>query len=248
MMKTVRRRIVLLSALLLACYGSAAAQSSIERPLITVTGQAEVKVAPDEVVFNLEVETLNKELATAKALNDESVRKVLALARKYQIPERNVQTDYISVTPRYYQASGPEDRSRDREFLGYEVSKRIVIILSDVSRTESLLSDALTTGVNYVRGVEFRSTQIRKIKDQARMLAIRAAQEKAIALTREIGQTIGKAYTIREDEPGRYDNRTMMQNNSIVGGSGATTSDDETTIALGQISIQARVVVSFELK
>nr|MBA3766585.1 SIMPL domain-containing protein [Acidobacteriota bacterium] len=216
-------------------------------PLITVTGQAEVKVAPDEVVFNLEVETLNKELASAKALNDESVRRVLALARKYEIPARNVQTDYISVVPKYYEASGPEDRSRNREFLGYEVSKRIVIILSDVSRTESLLSDVLTTGVNYVRGVEFRSTQIRKAKDQARMLAIRAAQEKAIALTREIGQTIGKAFSIREEEPGSYDNRSRS-NNFVISGGGATASADETTIALGQISIQARVVVSFELK
>lgn len=246
LMKTVRRRIVLLLVLLIACYGIAPAQSPLDKPLITVSGQGEVKVAPDEVVFRLEVETLNKELAAAKALNDESVRRVLALARKYQIPERNVQTDYINVTPRYYQASGPEDRGRDREFLGYEVSKRIVIILNDVTRTESLLSDALTTGVNYVRGVEFRSTQIRKIKDQARQLAIRAAQEKAIALTREIGQTIGKAYSIREDEPGRYDNRA--QSNSLISSGSATTSDDETTIAMGQISIQARVVVSFELK
>ncbi len=235
---------MLLPAFLIACCLSAAGQGALDKPLITVTGQAEVKVAPDEVVFNLEVETLNKELATAKALNDESVRRVLALARRYQIPERNMQTDYISVVPKYYEATGPEDRRRDREFLGYEVSKRIVIILSDVSRTESLLSDVLTTGVNYVRGVEFRSTQIRKFKDQARTLAIRAAQEKATALTREIGQTIGKAYSIREDEPGRYDN--MMQNTTVGVSAGA--SAEETTIALGQISIQARVVVSFELK
>jgi uncharacterized protein YggE len=246
MMNTVRRRIVLLSALLMACYGSAAAQSSIERSLITVTGQAEVKVAPDEVVFRLEVETMNKELATAKALNDESVRKVLALARKYQIPERNVQTDYISVVPKYYQTSIPEDRHRNGEFLGYEVSKRIVIILNDVSRTESLLSDALTTGVNYVRGVEFRSTQIRKIKDQARQMAIRAAQEKAVALTREIGQTIGKAHMIREDDPGPYDNRAQSNVSGMI--AGGDISGEETTIALGQISIRARVVVSFELK
>lgn len=169
----------------------------------------------------------------------------MALARKYQIPERNFQTDYISVVPKYYQTSIPEERHRNGEFLGYEVSKRIVIILNDVSRTESLLSDALTTGVNYVRGVEFRTTQVRKLKDQARQMAIRAAQEKAIALAREIGQTIGKAHTIREDEPSPYDNRSQNVS-GIIGG--ATASADETTIALGQISIQARVVVSFELK
>jgi uncharacterized protein YggE len=220
-------------------------QDSVYRPLITVTGQAEVKVAPDEVVFRLEVENLNKELATAKALNDESVRKVLALARSYQIPERNVQTDYISVEPKYAEANRDRDRSAAPVFLGYEVSKRIVIVLNDVSRTEGLLSDVLTAGVNYVRGVEFRSTQLRKFKDQARTLAIRAAREKAVALTHEIGQTIGKAYSISEIEPSIYDNRAMQNSSLNIGGQ---SSADETTIALGQISIQARVSVSFELK
>ena len=32
-------------------------------------------------------------------------------------------------------------------------------------------------------------------------MAIKAAQEKAIALTKEIGQSIGKAYSITEDGP-----------------------------------------------
>ena len=88
-MKTSLRRICLLLTILIACSLSVSAQVAPERPLITVTGQAEVKVAPDEVVFNLEVETLNKELAAAKTINDESVRRVLALARKYEIPARN---------------------------------------------------------------------------------------------------------------------------------------------------------------
>jgi len=240
-------RTILPVALFLACAASALAQDSTSRPLITVTGQAEVKVAPDEVVFRLVVENLNKELAAAKAVNDESVRKVLALARSHQIPERNVQTDYITVEPKYAAAETDNNRSAEPVFLGYEVSKRIVIILNDVSRTEALLSDVLMAGVNYVRGIEFRSTQIRRHKDQARTLAIRAAQEKATALSREIGQTIGKAFSITESEPGIYDNRTLMNNSSAISAGGQTASD-ETTIALGQISIQARVVVSFELR
>ncbi|HAF24035.1 MAG TPA: hypothetical protein DCK93_14205 [Blastocatellia bacterium] len=77
-------------------------------------------------------------------------------------------------------------------------------------------------------------------------MAIKAAQEKATALTREIGQTIGKAYSITEEGPNNSSLSSNARNSiSFVGGS---YSDEESTIALGQISITARVVVSFELK
>ncbi|HKQ52906.1 MAG TPA: SIMPL domain-containing protein, partial [Pyrinomonadaceae bacterium] len=48
---------------------SAAAQQVAEPPLITVTGQSEVRVAPDEVDFTLVVENLDKDLLAAKSKN-----------------------------------------------------------------------------------------------------------------------------------------------------------------------------------
>ena len=56
---------------------SALAQDDKTRPLITVSGQAEVLVVPDEVVFSLNAVTRDKDLLVAKARNDEIVRKFL---------------------------------------------------------------------------------------------------------------------------------------------------------------------------
>jgi uncharacterized protein len=233
------RRIPLILMLLL--FSSLCAWAQNDKALITVSGQAEISVTPDMAVFNLEVESLDKDLARAKAVNDESVRKTLAIAKTYNIAPADIQTSYISVDTRY-----AEYEDKPRVFLGYEVSKKIVLTLRDMSRIESLLSDVIKAGVNKVGGINFRTTQIRQHKDRARQMAIKAAQEKAIALTKEIGQTIGKAYSITEDgiESSSSNNFSANSRGSVSG----DYSDAEGTIAIGQIPVTARVTVSFELK
>src|SRR5882672_5829487 len=94
------KKILLLLALTLTA-SSAFAQEKVDRSLITVTGQAEVLVVPDEVAFNLRVVTTEKELAAAKEKNDQIVKTLLALARKYQIPSPQVQTDHIALSKTY---------------------------------------------------------------------------------------------------------------------------------------------------
>jgi uncharacterized protein YggE len=112
----------------------AKAQSAPDRPLITVSGQAEILAVPDEVVFNLNATTVDKDLLTAQRKTDEVVRNVLALARRYQVPATQVQTGHISLQERY---SNEEATRKPRVFLGYAVSKSIAIILRDVSKAKT---------------------------------------------------------------------------------------------------------------
>jgi uncharacterized protein YggE len=220
------------------------AQKEVDRPLITVTGQAEIMVVPDEVAFSLRVVTMEKDLPTAQAKNDQVVKSLLALARQYQIPPTKVQTGYINVSQRF---SDEEVTKKPPVFLGYTVTKSVAIILQDVSKAEELLADIFKSGVSTIDNVSFRTSQLRKHKDQARAMAIKAAQEKAIALTKEINQSIGKAYSITEEGPTPF---AYAQNRSsnYIGTGGETSASEESTIALGQISITARVTVSFDLK
>ncbi len=93
--------------------------------------------------------------------------------------------------------------------------------------------------------VEFRDSQIRKHRDQARAMAIKAAQEKANLLAREIGQSIGPAYSITESGVIPYPAANAVQNrvDTFTG----TPSDSESAIAPGSISVTAQVTVSFRL-
>ncbi|MCA1816304.1 MAG: SIMPL domain-containing protein [Acidobacteria bacterium] len=227
-------------ALLVALTPSISADDKPEPRLITVTGEAEVLVVPDEVVFDLTVQNVNRELRAAKTQTDEQLKKLIEMTRRYRIDPKDVQTDYIKLEPRY------RGNDESRTFIGYAVRKDLTFTLRDVSRAEELLSEVMESGISRINSVSFRTSQMRKYRDQARALAIRAAQEKAVALTNEIGQKIGKAYSIEEEVPDRSMYSQNYSSNAagfVAGGA----SDSEGTLALGQIKVTARVTVRFEL-
>lgn len=242
-------------ALLLILALSAWSQDSQPQPApaearrITTTGEAEVRVVPDEVILTLGVETINKKIEVARGQNDGVVNKVLALATSLGIPAEHVQTDYISIDPRYRNGYYEE-----RDFIGYVVHKNVVITLRDLSLFEDLLAGALDAGVNYVHGIEFRTTELRQHRDQARALAIRAAREKAAALAAELGQDVGEPLSIVEEQSSWWSGYNAwwssrwgggMAQNTIQEIGGASVLSDG--VAPGQIDVNARVSVTFEL-
>ena len=238
-------KLILLPACALMLSLQAFAQNAIEPPLITVNGQAEVRVPPDEVVFTLAVENVDKDMLVANRRTDESVKQILAIARKNNVKPEDVQTSQISVQPKYNtdDMSYEERNKVKRILIGYEVSKTIAIRLRDISRFDELLADVLKAGITRLSNLQFRDSQLRKHRDEARRMAIRAAKEKADLLAREIGQTIGPAYSITE-LGSDYSTANVSQNrlDSFVGAA-----ESESAIAPGSISVTAQVTVRFKL-
>jgi uncharacterized protein YggE len=229
----------------------ASASAQPEARLITVTGDAEVRVVPDEVVLTLGVETLDPELDAAKRQNDDIVKAAIDLAKQHGVKPEQIKTEYLNVEPRY------RDSYDKREFLGYFVRRTLVLTVQDLSRFEGLLAAELKAGVNYVHGVDFRTTELRKHKDAARALAIKAAKEKAAALATELGLRLGEPRTIREEQSGSWSwygswwgagwSAGMAQNVSQNAAGGTAGASMEGATAPGQITVRAQVSVSFDL-
>src|ERR1700738_4120578 len=164
---------------------SVAAQNP--RPTIDVQGSAEVKVVPDEVFILFGAETSDPDLKLAKSQNDERVKKLLALTKELKIDPRYVQTDFISIEP------WEHDLGNQRGQTEFRIRKNIAVTLRDVTKFEELLSRALEGGINHVHGIQFRTTELRKYRDQAREMALQAAQEKAALLAGKLGRQVGPA-------------------------------------------------------
>jgi uncharacterized protein YggE len=215
-----------------------------EPPHVTVAGEAEMNVAPDEVRFDVTLQAFNKELKLAKTQVDDKLKGLISLARKHGVAESDTQTDYVKVEPRF--RSGNDTKT----FLGYWLRKDLVFTLRDVTRAEGLLSELLDYGVWRINSISFSTSQMRKYRDQARTLAMKAAQEKAAALAAAVGQKIGKAITIEEEMPAsglaRYSPPNMSANTVTFDRSDST--DSEGTLALGLIKVSARVTVKFVLE
>ena len=247
-------------------------------PQISVSGTYELKVAPDEAYVSAGVETVHVSLAEAKRESDARMGKLLKFLKSSGIEDRDIQTDYLRVAPRYYEgAAAPAAPQLDPNGnpirtevaitnLGpthYVVQRSLGIRLRQIGKFDSLVSGVITNGASHVHDVEFRTTELRKHRDVARQMAVRAAKAKADALTAELGVKVGKPIQISEYDSGGgwwnwsgfdWQNRWRgggggAQNSGQGGGQGGGGADKgETTSSVGQISVYATVSVTFRIE
>jgi uncharacterized protein len=217
---------------------------------ITTNGEAEVRVVPDEVILTLGVETYDKVLKVSKTLNDDILKKTIASAKNAGIPDKYIQTDYISIQPEY-----KYDYAVKSGVVGYSVRRTIVITLKEITKFEDVLTAALESGVSHVHGIEFRTTELRRHRDEARRLALRAAKEKADLLAREAGRPLGKMSSVGESSLGYWSsystwwgNRYGSATQNSVQNIGGSSIDSDSTLSPGQIAVRATVSASFALE
>src|SRR3989442_7069147 len=191
-------RLIVAIALVTFPLTHAVSQGSQQPPQISVSGSAEVKVAPDEIYLRVGVETRDEKLDDAKHQNDELVSKALGFLKSNEVKDKDVQTDFISIEPTY-----DSNISRTKP-VTYIVRKSIEIKLTKLDAFAGLLTGLLTNGVNNVHGIEVRSSQFRKHRDAATAIPIRAATEKADALASELGVKRGKVYSISANDWGGW--------------------------------------------
>jgi uncharacterized protein YggE len=217
---------------------------------ISVSGEAEVRVVPDQVVITLGIETSHRELSVAVRRNDDRTKEVIRVAADHGIQPKDIQTDFISIENSY------EDYYADPPIItGYIVRKTVVLTLRDIDKFERLLTDLSETGVTSVHGVQFRTTELRKYRDQARELATRAALEKARDMAGVLDLKVGPATNISEDNVGwwswygygwwGYRSQAMTQN-VVVNVEELPPTSSDSSFAPGQISVTARVTISFQ--
>jgi uncharacterized protein YggE len=228
-----------------------------EKPNITVSGESVVYVQPDKILVSLGIETWNAKMAVAKQRNDEIVKKAIAAIVECSIEKKAIQTDNLTIEPTYM----PEGHW-PRYIDGYVVRNALTVTVTKVALVEPLITTALEAGVNHINNVDFQTTELRKYRDQARQMALKAAREKARDMAAVLDQTIGKPLQINENQgyggwyfyccgwsrwgsSGR--DYGMSQNSMQNAPSGPGEPAEGDTVTLGTIGIRANVNVVFEL-
>lgn len=228
-------------------------QTYDNRPKITVNGEAVVNSKPDKIVITFGIETWDKDIMVAKNKNNGILKKAVSAIKGSGIPEKEIQTDYLSIQPRY------ENNYEKEDFIGYFVRNTFVVTLEDTEKVEELVTNVLQSGVNYIHDIDFQTTEFKKYREQARELALKAAKEKADKMAMVLGQSIGAPIQINENYTGSpwwyssswsgwgYNSYYSMSQNVVQNVGTSSDGDISETIALGKISIRANVTVTFEL-
>ena len=246
----------ILFAILLFTFSMAVVFAQTVRPSVSIVGEAKMNVSPDQVVFTFEVVTADKNLSAAKRANDTRSSQALTAAKSFQIGPEKIQTDSLTISPQY---TGTKDPRGEHMLIGYEVTKRIFVTLKDLDKIDTFLAKAIEAGVNRVVAIRIESSQMQRFQEQVRSMAVKNARVKAQAYAAQLGQTVGKAYVIREDgadTPGYTSGNGSGSGSGDGVGTAAPNGKIETptnpfavpvTFALGQILIEEKVYVTFEL-
>jgi len=219
---------------------------------VQVSGAAAVNVVPDRVLIQLGVVSNATTVEMVQTANSAAVLKVMAALKQQGVEAKDIATDRYVIEPVY-------ENYDSLTIKGYRINNLIGITLRDVSKTSAVIAAALQAGANQLVNVEFYTSELRKYRDQAREMAMKAAQEKAQALARAAGAEPSCVLAINENSWSAYSgwwgsgrDRAMWTQNAVQnvapsGGASGAGADDE-PVSLGQISVKAEVGVTYGLK
>jgi uncharacterized protein YggE len=217
--------------------GLAAAEDKLPARFVRVVGTSEVKVVPDRAVIEVGVEKQDPSASAAKHAEDAAARAILATLRGNGIDDKDIQTTFLSLQP--------QSRYVKKVRVSYFIAQQtLTIMVRDLARLDTLLEALIKAGGNRIDSIGYETSDLRKYRDQARDLAVKAAREKAEALAKALGQDIGKAHSI-EEVPDYQNSAGLLANASYEYAPRDKAAGP--SIAVGQKTVSASVTVAFEL-
>jgi uncharacterized protein YggE len=185
---------------LLIAMAAGAAGAAEEPPSIAVMGSATVSARPDMAEVSAGVVTQSATAAQALAENSAIMTRVLQAVAGLGIPERDVQTTSVSVSP---QRAQPRAGSQQPgAIVGYEVSNQVRVKVRDFAVLGRLLDAVVSQGANALGGIAFSIADPAPLLQQARVQAIADAERKARTYAAAAGVKVGRVLFIRDATSG----------------------------------------------
>jgi uncharacterized protein YggE len=160
---------------------------------ISVTGEAQISVAPDIAFVDAGVATDAKTAREASDANNAAMTKVFAALKAANIDARDIQTSRLSLQPQY-----APNRTGPSPIVGYRASNRVTVRIHDVSKVAGVIDTLVGAGANDIGNVNFEVSQASKLLDDAREKAVADARRKAEIYAKAAGVSLGAPLSISE--------------------------------------------------
>jgi uncharacterized protein YggE len=168
-------------ALLAGAGGAGGASSTLAAHAIVVTGSGSVITVPDRAQLSFGVSSDAKTASAALRANAAEMTKVIAAVKAQGIAAADIQTQLVSLSPRYSQ--------NGEEIVGYTAANSVAATLRNLGKTGGVIDAAVEAGANQVSGPNLIRSDQSALYRQALRAAISNARAKA--------QTIAKASGLR---------------------------------------------------
>jgi uncharacterized protein YggE len=237
-----RKSVCLAAALAVAATTlSLSAVADEPRPrTVSVSGQAEVAAEPDLARISLGVESRKPTMAAARAEVAATVERVLALSKELGIDPKHVNSTRLQVQPEYRW----NENDRERELLGYFVSRQVEIELRDLDKLGTLLERAVDVGVNQIGDPMLDSSRRKELEREAMKQAVSDARLNAETLAAAAGARVGPVRTLNGSAaaPPMPMYRAKMAMEADAGGG------PESSYQAGEMKFMATVNAEYDLQ
>lgn len=233
-----------LSITLLAALPAAAFAQSAEAPkspfsatTLRLAAYGEVEAPPDMATLEVGVQTTAPTAVDASRQNADRTARLVAAVKGAGVPDRDLQTAQISLSPQYAYESGQAPR-----LTGYQASNQVRVTVHDLSKLARVVDFAAGAGATNLGQVEFSLAAPTAAENSARVAAVKALEDKAQLYARATGYRIVRLVNLSEGvEAGVAPPRPMMVMEAMA--KVAT----PTPIEEGEIKVRADITGVFEL-
>jgi len=206
-----------------------------------VSAQAKVYVKPDTAQISLGIEKEAKTVSRAQQEVNEVNSKIIKKLKELGVKEEKIKTTRYSITPRYEW----DRKSGKRSLVGYQASINILVKTKDFDKLNEIIDQATASGANQINSISFVLEDEEAAEAEARDKAITKAKEKAKAIAKVSGLTLGKLINVSVSSSGYYPPTPRAYGAGIMEESVAMKS---TEIEAGETKITMNATLSYEIK
>ena len=232
-----------LTAIILALVLALSLSAALADSTISVSGTGEVLVPADVAIVSLGVNARNAEAPRAQAEANEIIARIREALTAAGFAEDDINTGYINLYGIYdYSSYGGSEK-----ITGYNASSSLAVRVTDMSRVGEVIDLAFGAGANMLDGVSFSVQDETAARADALRMAVEDAKAKAAVLAEAAGFTNLEIENIQENGVYAYDSGA---NNFAVKAAGMAESaaDAATIIHAAKISVNANIIITFEVK
>lgn len=160
-------------------------------PVLQVTGEGQLEVAPDTALITLGFTTRAPQAAAAFQQTAAALNRVVQALLGAGLTREQLQTQQISLQPVIER----------EQVVGYEATSTLRVTLRDLAGIGAVIDRAVAAGANNVQGISFEVRDRAAPEARALSLAVQDAQRMAAALAASLGIRLGRLWRV-EAEPG----------------------------------------------
>jgi uncharacterized protein len=231
--------IILAAFALSACSASVQLGQNPQMRNISVTGNAQVILAPDIAYVSIGVHSEAKTAAGAVASNNTQTQAVIDAIKGQGVDDKDIQTTNFSV---YQQEKfAPTGESLGTFFM---VDNTVYVTIRDITKIGAILDAAVAAGANNIYGITFdvqnKEAALATGRDQAMVDAQTQAEQLAAGAGVKLGDVQSISYYSSSPSPIYYDSKVAPAG---VGGGGGSV-----PVNPGQLTLTVSVSVVYGIK